>query len=117
MRWSSVRLASPALRTAQRIAFGSCRLRASALRTWSTAVVKIWTTWNQSTVTAALGKLVASEARKAGDMSQTASATLVGSPPWLSMKVRKAATQAFPLPGVAKITGLSARSMSMNTVM
>jgi len=53
---------------------------------------------------------------QAGDMSQTTSATRVGSPRWLSRKARNAATQAFPLPGVAKITGLSARSMSMNTV-
>ena len=59
---------------------------------------------------------MASAARKAGDMSQTTSATVVGSPPWLSMKARNAATQALPLPGVAKITGLLARSMSMNTV-
>ena len=73
-------------------------------------------TWNQSTVTAAVGKFSASAARKAADMSQTTSATRVGLPPCSDKKARNAAMPSLPLPGVTNSSGLSAASRSMNTV-
>lgn len=66
-------LPSAAFSTAHRVALGSLCCLASVLRTSSSALVKSWTTWNQSTVTLASGKFSPMAVRNAGDMSQTIS--------------------------------------------
>jgi hypothetical protein len=57
------------LSTAQRVPSGSLVSLASNRLTSSKTLVKIWTTWNQSTVTAALLKVSSAAARKAGDIA------------------------------------------------
>src|SRR3546814_1363008 len=76
----AVRFFSFAFKTAQRTAVGILTSLASDLRTSSRALVNSCTTWNQSTVTDASGKVSPTAARKAGDMSQTTSAILLGLP-------------------------------------
>ena len=72
---------SARFRTAQRSALGSLLCLASARRTSSSALVKSCTTWNQSTVMAALSKLSPMAAMNAPLMSQTTSTMRPGEPP------------------------------------
>ena len=53
---------------------------ASSFLTSSTALVKSWTTWNQSTVTEADLNFCSTAERNAGDMSQTTSTMFSGRP-------------------------------------
>lgn len=90
----SVRLVSSALSTAQREPFGSLNSLASNRRTSSRARVNSWTTWNQSTVTAAFSKVFPAADKKAGDMSQTTSMTLSGLPCRFLRNLAKVSRQA-----------------------
>src|SRR5512134_80112 len=94
--WALVRRPSARLRMAQRRDLGSLLCLASARRTSSTALVNIWTTWNQSTVTAASSKVSPTAARKAPLMSQTTSAMREGRPPCSARKASKRATVSLP---------------------
>src|SRR3546814_4174100 len=101
-----------AFKTAQRTAVGILTSLASDLRTSSRALVNSCTTWNQSTVTDASGKVSPTAARKAGDMSQTTSAILLGLPLCSARKSLNRRTVSLPLPGVANTTGRDLRSRS-----
>ena len=79
---------------------------ASSFLTSSTALVKSWTTWNQSAVTEADLNFCSTAERNAGDMSQTTSTMFSGRPLWAPGNARNRVKHSLALAGSREDHGL-----------